>query len=76
MTTIAITSKTRKAKERKKSLLDADVTLTAIAAETGYSLQQVSSVNLGNRRCEPIEEAIARACGRPRAELFDAEADA
>lgn len=76
MTTIASSSRTRKALERKKALLDADVKLTDIAAATGYSLQQVSQVNLGRRRCEPVEDAIARACGQTRESMFDAEDEA
>lgn len=76
MTTIVTTSKERKARERKIALLEAGVRLTDIAAATGYSLQQVSAVNLGHRRCEPIEAAIADACQKTRESMFDDAEDA
>jgi hypothetical protein len=58
--------------ERKAELVRRRVKLKTIAATTGYSVQQVSAVIHG-RRCRPVEDAIAEACGRPRESMFPLE---
>lgn len=56
--------------EIKVELLRKGVTLAAIAADLNLTAGHVSQVVWGKRRSAPVEEAVARAIGKPVGKVF------
>ena len=57
--------------QRKIALADSGRTMTSIAEELEVTLPHVSLVVSGERRSPRVEEAVAKAIGRPVEEVFD-----
>jgi len=59
--------------DRKVALIRRGVSMADVAADLDVSRQFVSDVVRGNRRSDRVEEAVAKALGLPRTEVFPPE---
>ena len=59
--------------ERKAALVNAEVTMSAIAKELGVTPSHISQVVLGKKRSPRVERRIAKAIGKPIGDVFEPE---
>ena len=57
--------------ERKAALVNAEVTMSAIAKELGVTPSHISQVVLGKKRSPRVERRIAKAIGKPIGDVFE-----
>lgn len=57
-------------RDRKAELIRAGISMADIARQLGYTPQHISEVVAGRRRAADVEQAVAKAIGKPVSKVF------